>query len=116
VTVEVYHNCCDLAVPNPYAAILIPYCEDIRVGFALRNRSDGDATAFIFPAADQLAFLYIPAQYFFVRCDDCMANSGAIAIFRRPDDVGSARGDNTERFGVLVFAGGSALSDFFQIN
>lgn len=110
VAVEVDKNSGNLAVPETDATILVSDSEEIGVGLALRYRGDRGVASFVFPAAEEFALLYVPAENLLVGGDNRLACAGAIAFLGLPDNVRRGRGDNAERFGVLVLAAMSCLS------
>jgi hypothetical protein len=80
MAVEANNHRCNLAIPESNTAILVPYSEEVGVRFALRNCCDRKSAFFIFPAAQKLAFLDIPAQNLFVRSSDSLPGTGAISF------------------------------------
>lgn len=114
VAIEVDEDGRNFAVPEPDAAIFVSNGKEIRVGLALGYGSDWSGTSFVFPTAEQLTLLYVPAKYLFVCRDNGLAYAGAISFLGLPDNVGGGRGDNTKRFGMLVFAAVPGRSVIFK--
>lgn len=79
VAVEADDNSGNLAIPQANAAIVVSNGEDVGVGVAAGNASDWSGASFVFPATEELAFLYIPAKNFFVGGDNGLACTGGIA-------------------------------------
>lgn len=87
MTIEVDYNCRNLAIPQSNAAVIVPNRKDVGVCLALSERGDRMCAPVVLPAAQKLAFLYIPTQNFLVCGDDCLPCAGAIALLCSPDQV-----------------------------
>ena len=105
VAVEVDDDGGDLAVPESNAAILIANGEDVFIGFALGDGSNGYRAAVISPPAQKFALFDIPTQNLLIGGNDGLPGTCARSIRGGPNEVGCVRRDDAERPGVLVLAG-----------
>lgn len=90
MAIEADNNRCDFRVPKAYASVFIPYSEDIVVGRALGNTSDLGSAIAVFPLTQQLSFLDIPTQDFFICRDNGPAGSyisGGSCFLLAPDGI-----------------------------
>ena len=96
------------SIPDSYASIGVPHCEDIWVDLAPADDRDLLSAAGITPPAQQFALLDIPAEDFFVCGGVCASCSGGLGTglggFSGPDKVRGGSRDNAKSVGLLVFA------------
>lgn len=92
----------NLAVPQPNAAVLVAYREDVGIRLAAGDRGDLALGALIPPPAQQLAFLDIPYEDLLVRGNDRAARARTRLVAGSPDEVRGSRCDEAEGLGMFV--------------